>query len=318
MRETVTKSENNGESAPNCSRRNFLKLVGLGGGALALSGSKLAQAATAPSGTIPNGVLVDTTLCVGCRSCEDACNQVNHLPKPDKAFDDASVLKDIRDTSPGAFTVVNRYATDQGAQVTRKQQCMHCLEPACSSACIIKALEKQPLGPVTYRDDLCLGCRYCMVSCPFDMPKFEYSKAVPLVKKCHFCFNLQEQDSDPACVEACPMEALKFGPRSELIEEAKKRIYTNPDHYVHHVYGEHEAGGTSWLYLANAPFEKLGLPKLSNKAYPELTEGAMNAVPVVMLVWPALLMGLHHFSHRKSETQEERSSHHVSREGDRR
>jgi hypothetical protein len=121
----------------------------------------------------------------------------------------------------------------------------------------------------------------------------------------------------PACVDACPVEALKFGARAELLEEAKKRIYTNPNDYVHHVYGEHEAGGTSWLYLANTPFEKLGLPALNGVAYPELTAGAMSTVPIVMLVWPALLMGLHHFSHRKSENQEEGSRHHDSRRGDR-
>jgi len=320
MNETIMKSENKSENAGNCSRRSFLKLIGLGGGAIALAGSQLAQAATAAASTgIPNGVLVDTTLCVGCRSCEEACNKVNHLPKPDKPFDDDSVLDNPRDTSPDAFTVVNRYSAGKGEPITRKQQCMHCLEPACSSACIIKALEKQPMGPVTYRDDLCLGCRYCMVSCPFDVPKFEYSKAAPLMKKCTFCFARQKQGSMPACVEACPVGALKFGPRSEILDEAKQRIYTNPSNYVHHVYGEHEAGGTSWLYLASVPFENLGLPTLTTVPYPELTAGAMSTVPVVMLVWPALLMGLHHFSHRKSEVQEEeRSRHNVSRRGDRR
>ncbi len=319
MSETVMKPEDNKESARNCSRRSFLKLLGMGSGAMVLADSQMARAAITPSSITPNGVLVDTTLCIGCRSCEGACNKTNHLPKPDKSFDDDSVLDEMRDTSPAAFTVVNRYTLSDGGQITRKQQCMHCLEPACSSACIIRAMEKQPTGPVTYRADLCLGCRYCMVSCPFGVPKFEFSKAVPLIRKCTFCFNRQQQGLEPACVEACPVEALKFGPRADLLEEAKKRIYTNPTNYVHHVYGEHEAGGTSWLYLAGAPFEKLGLPTLNGVAYPELTAGAMSTVPVIMLVWPALLMGLHHFSHRKSEVQaEERSRQHVARRGDRR
>ena len=134
------------------------------------------------------GVLVDTTLCVGCRSCEAACNKVNGLPKPDRSFDDDSVLEEVRDTSPTAYTVVNKYTVDKGVEITRKQQCMHCVEPACSSACIIKAMEKRSNGAVTYRADLCLGCRYCMVACPFNVPKFEFSKASPLIKKCHFLF----------------------------------------------------------------------------------------------------------------------------------
>jgi Fe-S-cluster-containing dehydrogenase component len=258
------------------------------------------------------GVLVDTTLCVGCRSCETACNQVNGLPKPKVAFeDDDSLFEEHRDTSPNAFTVVNKYTLDKGVEITRKQQCMHCLEPACSSACIIRAMEKRSNGAVTYRDDLCLGCRYCMVACPFDVPKFEYSKASPFIKKCQFCFERQEAGELPGCVEACPVEALKFGKRSDLLEEAKKRIHDTPDAYVHHIYGEHEAGGTSWLYLAGAPFEKLGLPELGKKEYPELTSGAMGTVPAVLLIWPALLAGFRHFAQRKQEAHEERSQHHI-------
>ena len=198
-------------------------------------------------------------------------------------------------------------------EITRKQQCMHCIEPVCSSACIIKAMEKRSNGAVTYRNDLCLGCRYCMVACPFNVPKFEYSKASPLIKKCQFCFERQEQGEQPGCVEACPVEALKFGRRPELIEEARKRIQDTPNAYVHHIYGEHEAGGTSWLYLAGAPFEKLGLPQLNDKDYPESTAGAMGTVPAVLLMWPALLIGFHYLSHGKDEAHGERPRRHDSR-----
>jgi len=236
------------------------------------------------------------------------------LPKPKVPFeDDDSLFEQLRDTSPGAFTVVNKYTVDKGVEITRKQQCMHCVEPACSSACIIRAMEKRSNGAVTYRNDLCLGCRYCMVACPFNVPKFEYSKASPFIRKCQFCFERQEQGELPGCVEACPVEALKYGRRPELIEEAGKRIHDTPDAYVHHIYGEHEVGGTSWLYLAGAPFEKLGLPQLSDKDYPELTSGAMGTVPAILLMWPALLAGFHYLSHRKDEAHEERSRHHVSR-----
>ena len=142
-----------------------------------------------------------------------------------------------------------------------------------------------------------------MVACPFEIPKFEYEKTQPLIRKCQFCFERQQDGKKPACVEACPNEALIFGPREELLEEAKKRIYTNPDDYVHHVYGEHEAGGTSWMYLSAVPFEQLGLPALSKKAYPEYTKNAMEMVPMIMLLWPLLLMGFNQFSHQKPQNQ---------------
>jgi Fe-S-cluster-containing dehydrogenase component len=312
MSKKATLSKTGGDGARNCSRRSFLKLVGTGG-AMALLAANPAQAAEAVGRLRKEeamGVLVDTTLCVGCRSCEAACNKVNALPKPDRSFDDDSVLDQLRDTSPTAFTVVNKYTVSKGVEITRKKQCMHCVEPACSSACIIKAMEKRSNGAVTYRKDLCLGCRYCMVACPFSVPKFEYSKASPFIRKCQFCFERQEQGELPGCVEACPVEALKYGRRPELIEEAGKRIHDTPDAYVHHIYGEHEVGGTSWLYLAGAPFEKLGLPQLSDKDYPELTSGAMGTVPAVLLMWPALLAGFHYFSHHKDEAHDERSRHH--------
>jgi len=294
-------------------RRNFFRLLGVGGGmALAKAGKSLASTAGVNPAKSKQamGVLVDTTLCVGCRSCEEACNEANHLPQPEKPFYDESVLKEHRDTSTTAYTVVNRYTPEPGVEITRKQQCMHCLEPACSSACIIRAMEKQALGPVTYRDDLCIGCRYCMVACPFNAPKFEYDKAAPLVKKCSFCFARQKEGKAPACVEACPMGALKYGPRDQLLEEARTRIYTKPDEYIHHIYGEHEAGGTSWLYLAAVPFEQLGLPgNLGKKAYPEFTLGAMGVVPMVVILWPALLMGLHHVSKQRDQETAEAARH---------
>ncbi len=315
----VTVSQKEGEGLPDRGRRNFLKLFGAGGaGAVALLSSDPARAAKAVkrSGEAePMGVLVDTTLCIGCRQCEGACNDVNKLPKPKRSFDDDSVLNEHRDTSPNEWSVVNRYKMKNGVQITRKQQCMNCVEPACSSACIIRALEKQPDGAVTWREDLCLGCRYCMVACPFDMPKFEYSKAVPRIRKCQFCFERQEKGQLPGCVEACPVEALKFGPRSYLVEEARKRIQGNPKGYVDHIYGEHEAGGTSWLYLANTPHEDLGLPKLESQDFPELTAGAAGTVPAVLLIWPALLAGFHYFTDRKDEANEEHSHHEDSHGG---
>lgn len=303
----------------NSGRRNFLKLFSAGG-AVAMMSSSPARAAQAVKPTKKDeamGVLVDTTLCVGCRQCEEACNDANKLPKPKRSFDDDSVLDTHRDTSPREWTVVNRYTLKSGAQITRKQQCMNCVEPACSSACIIRALEKQPDGAVTWREDLCLGCRYCMVACPFDMPKFEYSKQVPRIRKCQFCFTRQEKGEQPACVEACPVQALKFGRRGDLIEEARKRIQANPKGYVDHIYGEHEVGGTSWLYLASVPHEQLNLPKMSDRDYPQLTSGAESTVPAVLLIWPALLAGFHFFTHDKDESNEPHSHQEDSQEGKR-
>jgi hypothetical protein len=141
-----------------------------------------------------------------------------------------------------------------------------------------------------------------MIACPFGVPKYEYASNTPLVKKCTFCAERQAQGLPPACAEVCPSGALTFGKRSDLLEEAKTRIYQNPDKYVHEIYGENEAGGTSWLYISDVPFASLRLPQgLEKKSYPELADGALSAVPFVVTLWPPLLMGLYTFSKRRDE-----------------
>ena len=135
------------------------------------------------------------------------------------------------------------------------------------------------------------------------------------MRKCTFCAERQAKGLQPACTEVCPSGALTFGRRGELLEVAKTRIYTNPDRYVHHVYGEHEAGGTSWLYIADVDLEKLalrtGVPERPSRA----RHGALGAPPFVMTLWPPLLMGLYAFSKRRDEvegssTPAEKEDHH--------
>jgi len=284
-------------------RRTFLKVVGAAGAGSLVAGGAEAAGRAAPPGS--RAVLVDTTLCLGCRACEAACSEANGLPEPVMAGEDA-VFATRRDTAPSVFTVVNRATSPgrDGGERYAKTQCMHCVEPACASACPVRALEKEPAGPVVYHPERCIGCRYCMVSCPFGVPKYEYDQAVPYVRKCSFCAERQARGEPPACTEACPAGALLFGARDELLETARTRIYQNPDRYVHHVYGEHEAGGTSWLYITDVPFEAIGLPEgVRTESYPALTGGALAAVPFVMTLWPPLLMGLYTFSRARQEPE---------------
>jgi Fe-S-cluster-containing dehydrogenase component len=268
-------------------RRQFLKFVGALG-ATAVAGPERAE----PSAIELDdsyGVLSDLSLCDGCRTCELACAETNDLPEPE---DDETLDEIIRPTSETQWSVVNCHETSVG-DVYVKKQCMHCNTPACSSACLTKALFKTEEGPVIWREDKCMGCRFCMVSCPFDVPKFEYDSANPRIQKCRMCWERQAEGEIPACVEECPSDAMVFGKRSELLEIARERIHQNPGEYVSHIYGEHEAGGTGWLYISPVPFEELGFrTDLGETAYPEYSRPFLTSVPVVLIMWPAFLLAL--------------------------
>jgi formate dehydrogenase iron-sulfur subunit len=287
------------------SRRKFLGWMGGAAAGTAALARGTAQAASGKefSGYPDSrGVLHDTTLCIGCRKCEDACNQVNALPAPEQPFDDLTVLDTQRRTTAGEYTVVNRF--ERGGDrppVYVKKQCNHCLEPACASACFVKAFKKSPTGAVTYDASLCVGCRYCMIACPFSIPAYEYHSALtPRVTKCTLCEPLVEKGQLPGCVEICPKEALTYGRREDLIRIARERISRHPDRYVNHIYGEREMGGTSWLYLAGSGFAEIGMREdLGTKSAPELTAGALGSVPIIVGLWPVLLTGIYAISKRK-------------------
>ena len=298
------------------SRRQFLGMTGVAGAA-SLVGSTAAQAQEYFAGWPDRyGVLVDTTVCIGCRKCEEACARVNGLPPPDPPPEDKSIFEMERRTTSTAYTVVNRFPnpdTDK-PPVYVKKQCMHCNEPACASACLVSAFTKTPEGAVVYNASVCIGCRYCLMACPFYIPAYEYDKALkPRVMKCTMCHDrVTKEGKLPGCVEVCPVQALTFGKRSDLIRLARERIIRNPDKYIDHIYGEHEVGGTSWLYLASVPFEKIGFDmNLGITPYPELTRGFLSAVPLVLTLWPVFFTGVYLFSKRREElAKEERESSH--------
>jgi len=265
-------------------RRTFLKL-GAGAGAAALARpAKAGEPVRARDD--PIGVLMDTTRCIGCRACEDACNRANALPRPEKPFSDQWVLNQPRRPTAEAFTVVNRYegrpSPDQRDRdrTTVKVQCMHCADPACVSACLVAAMHKRPDGPVVYDSSVCMGCRYCMVACPFEIPAYEYMDPLtPRVRKCTLCTGPDGKDEPaPACAATCPTEALVAGTRGELLALARARQAARPDRYLDVIYGEDEVGGTSWLYLVGRPPEEVDLPDLPEEAPPRLTEAIQHGI----------------------------------------
>jgi formate dehydrogenase iron-sulfur subunit len=263
------------------------------------------------------GVLVDLTRCVGCRSCEAACNAEQNMPVPAKPFTDQSVFDEgvhghKRRTDENSLTVVNRYdVPGLDHPLFRKVQCNHCNEPACLTSCFVAAYTKTPEGAVIYNKDVCVGCRTCMIACPFYIPTFRYSSAFdPSIVKCIFCYDTRlKHGRPPACVEACPQEALTFGKRKDLIKIGRRRIEENKGQYEDHIYGEYEAGGTSWLYLSSVPFEKVGFDtSISDVPIIDHVKNFLGIVPMVLTIWPALFTGFHLLATRKERRAKDKST----------
>jgi len=312
-------------------RRSLLKLS-LAAAAGAAATPLLAEETPAPqseSKPAPDyaAVLVDTTLCIGCRKCEEACNRRNHLPRTAAKFADRDILRTFRRPSATAFTVVNQFAgspsPDQAGlpQTYVKAQCMHCLYPSCVSACIVGALTKSADGSVVYNPSICLGCRYCQVACPFEVPAFEFHEPLqPRVRKCEFCTDrARGTGANPACAGACPTETLVFGKRSELVALARERLKRRPDRYVDHIYGEHEVGGTSWLYLIGRPVTEIGLLELPEKPPPERTEAIQHGIfkyGILPVAFYGALSGLMWYNQRREEVQTADSSAPASEGGE--
>jgi formate dehydrogenase iron-sulfur subunit len=288
--------------------------------------------------------LIDTTKCIGCRSCQVTCKQWNDLPAEKTALQPDLGLQNPRKLSASTFVVVQSHEVDDAKApgglkyVFSKRQCMHCDEPACASACPVTALHKTKEGPVVYDDAKCLGCRYCMWACPFGVPTAEWDSLAPKIRKCTHCFDRLSQpppeerngqalsDDDrkrfaaahaiPACVKQCPAGALQHGEREDLLKEARARVAAAPGKYVAHIYGEHEAGGTGMLYLSAVPFKELGFPEVGTKSYPAPTKIALGAVPPAVVGVGLALGGAYAISKRKLEVEKaeakvETHEHHV-------
>ena len=230
-------------------------------------GTPKAKAAVVAAPPDAVGMLYDSTKCIGCKSCMVACNEANDLP-PDTALS-GGLWQMPLDLNERTKNIIKLYQDpNDGSHAFVKRQCMHCLDPACASACLLGAMKKREHGIISYDPDLCIGCRYCQMACPFNVPKFEWSKVMPKMVKCELCNHRIAKGKIPACCEVCPTGAVIFGEYTDLLAEAHRRIDKHTDRYVPKVYGETEVGGTQVLYLAHVDFAKLGLPTYGSDPVP--------------------------------------------------
>ncbi len=317
-------------------RRDFIKGAAGGGAALAT-----AAAVTAPALARENkqmsphavGLLFDSTLCVGCKACVAGCKEANGLPADINTTD--ALWDTPIDIGPKTFNVIKLYADGTAEHKDQekdgfafiKKSCMHCVDPSCVSVCPVSAMTKQSdSGIVQYDADICIGCRYCVASCPFGVPQSEFDTPTPKIKKCEMCRHRQAEGKIPACAEVCPTGATIFGPITAITQEIARRRTLEPGQpgqferrtlgsgdtherpvakYVDHVYGEKEVGGTQFQFLAGVPFEKLGYPDLRDRSFASQSEGIQHTLYKGMIAPVAVLAGLVWAAKRSAHVEDE-------------
>ncbi len=247
-------------------------------------------------------VLVDVTKCTGCEKCVEACIKKNNLD-PDKAYFDSVISRD----GLSADRLLTIKKIDRGH--FSRLSCMHCIEPACVSACLVGGITKTKEGPVIYDPDKCIGCRYCMLACPFHIPQYEWNEVRPFMKKCNLCYDRIKENKLPACVEACPQKAIVFGERKKLLEKAHAAINKNKDKYLNHVWGEKEYGGTSVLYISDISLGSMGWVTESLSPIPNFTEPLIEKTPVIALTVGGFLLGINWIIRRRMELSGEDNKH---------
>lgn len=232
------------------------------------------------------GMLIDLTKCVGCGACMEACQEKN-----------GQTGKESSELTASHYTVLQQYG-----DVNVRRLCMHCETPTCASVCPVGAFHKSESGAVLYDSEKCMGCRYCMQACPFQVPRYEWQSTSPCVRKCNMCADLVAAGKKTACAEACQVEATVFGERGALIKEARARIAGSPSSYIDRIYGMTEAGGTSVLFLSGVPFEKLGfLGNIPHESLPMLTWSVLSRVPKFAVTGSVMLAGVWWITKRRED-----------------
>jgi Fe-S-cluster-containing dehydrogenase component len=307
------------------SRRSLLKGAVAAGATTALVGKAEAREHVEPSPDAV-GMLYDSTRCIGCRACVTKCKEANALPVSRGA---GGLYDAPADLDHQTKNIIKVFQAGGDKYAFTKQQCMHCVDPSCVSACMMGALhkegqgtrehegEKKGTGIVLYDKGTCVGCRYCQIACPYNVPKFEWRAAFPLIVKCELCRHRGDPKAagplaiaNPACCEVCPREAVVYGKREELLAEAKRRIAADPKRYNGRVFGEKDGGGTQVLYLAGAgvTFKQLGMPEMGEESMAHFSESVSHA-PYLHGFTPVALYAAAAFVIRRNKKKEEAAEH---------
>src|SRR3984957_18317846 len=174
--------------------------------------------------TLEVAKLVDVSRCIGCKACQAACMEWNDLR--DEIGGSTGSYTNPADLSADSWTLMRFYEEEIEGDLSwliLKDGCLHCAEPGCLKACPAPgAIIQYANGIVDFQQEACIGCGYCVTGCPFNIPR--YSKKDTKAYKCTLCSDRVAVGLEPACIKACPTQALSFGSKADMVDQANHRL----------------------------------------------------------------------------------------------
>ena len=244
--------------------------------------------------------LIDTTLCIGCKACEVACQEWNDQEFTLGTFGGTYQTMPQLEHNFWNLIKFNERETDAGMSwLMAKFQCMHCADAGCMAACPAPgAINRLDNGTVDFNHDNCIGCGYCITGCPFNIPRL--SPVTQKVSKCTLCSDRVAFDQEPACSKACPTKAIVFGTKEEMIHHAEERITDLKSRGFENagLYDPQGVGGTHVMYVlhhADQPQLYANLPKDPKiDPFVELWKGNLKLGGLFAIGAAAVVAFVHH------------------------
>ena len=255
--------------------------------------------------------LIDVTKCIGCKACQAACQEWNDLRE--EVGINVGSYTNPHDLTANSWTLMRFAETEANGNLEwliRKDGCMHCADPGCLKACPSPgAIIQYANGIVDFHEENCIGCGYCIAGCPFNIPRL--SQKDSKVYKCTLCSDRVAVGLEPACIKACPTQALVFGSKEDMIEHANERIVDLKERGFEHagLYDPPGVGGTHVMYVlhhADQPQLYNDLPKdpvISPVV--GLWKGLFKPLATAALGFTALAGFFHYVTIGPNETEEE-------------
>ncbi|HET7407098.1 MAG TPA: 4Fe-4S dicluster domain-containing protein [Mycobacteriales bacterium] len=257
------------------------------------------------------GFFTDTSVCIGCKACEVACKEWNHVPEDGLLFTGMSYdntqglgadtwrhVAFIEQSKPLAGQIAGvQHDSDQLRWLMSSDVCKHCTHAACLDVCPTGSLFRTEFGTVVVQEDICNGCGYCIPACPYGV--IDQREGDGRAWKCTMCYDRLQIGQEPACAKTCPTDSIQFGPLDELRDRAQVRLQQLHDAGVvdARLYGEdpHDGvGGDGAFFLLLDEPEVYGLPPdpvVTTRDLPDMWKHAAAAAATLALAAAASFIG---------------------------